>query len=577
VNRQRTVGFGPVRLVGSAIALLLLIASTLHAQSGLTGVRGGGHFGNETLQSLVRNVPRDSAEEFITRLYFDNGFFDAIVSVDPTGLAEITEGARYRIGTVRRDDSAAVARMPGASITGEYYSSAAVGALIESIVIDFNSRGYPLASARLVGLDPVAEDHRVDLTIAVDSGDRVVIEEIDVRGNNETTGGLVVNPAAVPPGTLFTDDLAASVRARLVRLNIFSDVSEPQLYRSDSGRYGLLLVVQEGNANTFDGLVGYQPPTVEGESGSITGLVNITFRNLFGSGRRFALRWQPSRDRTDLEVRYAEPFILGIPLDAEISYRLHQESPAQFLPSYVQRALGADFYYTFADLLRVRGGAALEETIPELDTLQPCDRQLLNSRTLQTTIGVAYDSRNSQINPTGGARYSTTFTLGDKLVRNAGNCSDTLVDRSESQRRIEADLEAYMKLFPTIVLAGGVHGGELRGLLLEESDLFQFGGQSSVRGYREGEFRASRRLWGSLELRAILASTTYVGLFVDGGYYYRPPSTIRGIEPSEEWIAGYGVAGQFESPLGLIRLSFSLGRDDTFETGKVFVGLANQF
>jgi hypothetical protein len=32
-----------------------------------------------------------------------------------------------------------------------------------------------------------------------------------------------------------------------------------------------------------------------------------------------------------------------------------------------------------------------------------------------------------------------------------------------------------------------------------------------------------------------------------------------------------------ETPLGLVRLSFALGREDTFETGKVFIGLVNQF
>jgi outer membrane protein insertion porin family len=266
-----------------------------------------------------------------------------------------------------------------------------------------------------------------------------------------------------------------------------------------------------------------------------------------------------------------------VPLDVELGFRQRQEIASIALPSYVQRALSADASYGFLDAWSVRAGLAYEETLPELDTLRACENQLLNSSTLQSTLGILFDTRNSTINPTSGASFATSVTVGSKSVRNAIECFDTLVAGSEFRQRINVDLDAYMSLGGPFVVAAGVHGGEIRGNLLEESDLYRIGGQSTVRGYREDEFRASRRAWASVEARVLLSRTSYAGLFVDGGYAMRPPDPFRGTPQAEYWLLGYGVAAQIETPLGLIRFSYALGRDDTFETGKVFVGLVNRF
>ena len=73
-----------------------------------------------------------------------------------------------------------------------------------------------------------------------------------------------------------------------------------------------------------------------------------------------------------------------------------------------------------------------------------------------------------------------------------------------------------------------------------------------------------------------MSEQSYGALFLDGGWYERPATRTGGVAASD-WLAGYGVAGQIETPLGLARIGFALSRDDTPETGKVFVGLVNQF
>ena len=48
----------------------------------------------------------------------------------------------------------------------------------------------------------------------------------------------------------------------------------------------------------------------------VTGLVNISLRNIFGSGRSAAIRWQKlDRNSQDLELKYLEPWFLGYPFN----------------------------------------------------------------------------------------------------------------------------------------------------------------------------------------------------------------------------------------------------------------------
>lgn len=570
-------------LVSLGIALCGAVGGTALAQGVPPEIVGAHYFTPDYVAAILASASRDSARVALQSAYVDAGFFGARVEIDSSGRVSITEGPRamVRRAAVIPDSAAAFIARSGArldELAGEYYSTPRLDEHLRSIVSIANDRGFPLAVARLVTLDPLDSGSHVDLGIELDLGDRVAIDQVDVRGNTETDRDLIITAAAVPPGEQFTDKLAAQVKSRLIRLNVFSEVEEPQLYRDDSGRYGMLITVKEGNSNTFDGVIGYQPPETPDESGTVTGLLNFAFRNMFGTGRKFAVRWQKqSKTAQELEVRYGEPFLFRFPLDVELSYRQHQEAAQTYLPSYVQRYLAGDFYYGLSDAVSIRLGGSLDETIPEIDTTVPCDRQLLNSSLLSTTLGVLYDTRSHPLNPVTGVLYSTSYSVGSKRIRGRPVCDTLDPTGSESRQRIEVDMEGYIPLSRSLVMAGGLHGGEIRGDRLEESDLFRFGGQGTVRGYRENLIRASRRAWGTTELRLLLSGLSYAAIFFDGGYYLRPDDPIQGLAQFEEWIFGYGVGAQIETPIGLARVSFALGKGDTFETGKVYVGLANQF
>ena len=556
-------------------------ASDLAGQTSGPTVIGASIVPAERVAAIVRELPRERAVDSLHALYAAAGYLAPVVVVSGDSVV-LSDGPRYRLAApvFSPDSLAALVRLGGfdeSPYVGNPFSPGRVTELLDAVVVALAARGYPLAVARLGDLTIDDSAATAAPTIAIETGERVLVSEIDVEGNTETDRGLIIAAVAVRRGTPFNDDLARQVRARLERLDLFAEVAEPQLYRTDSGGYGILVRVVEGTPNTFDGILGYQPPDRPGEQGSLTGHLNFALRNPFGDGRRFAVRFERSKPSQMLEVRYGEPWVFRLPIDIEVGFRQRQEIASIALPSYVQRSFTLDGSYGFLDAWSVRLGGSYDETLPELDTLRPCENQLLSSSSLGTSIGIVFDTRTNPINPVSGALLSTSVAIGSKSIRSTTDCSAELLGDAGFRQRIVADLDAFMSLGGALVVAASVHGGEIRGNFLEESDLFRIGGQSTVRGYREDEFRASRRVWGNLETRVLLSRTSFAALFVDGGYASRPEDVLRRVDAQEYWLLGYGVAAQIESPLGLIRFSFALSRDDSFDTGKVFVGLVNRF
>jgi len=117
----------------------------------------------------------------------------------------------------------------------------------------------------------------------------------------------------------------------------------------------------------------------------------------------------------------------------------------------------------------------------------------------------------------------------------------------------------------------------LRGPTFENSDLYRLGGTNSLRGYREGQFLGSRIFWSNLEYRALLTIRSYGFIFFDTGYYLRPGEPDRNIDKSEDFLYGYGLGLNLETALGVLRVSYALGKGDTFSDGKIHFGILNEF
>ena len=132
-------------------------------------------------------------------------------------------------------------------------------------------------------------------------------------------------------------------------------------------------------------------------------------------------------------------------------------------------------------------------------------------------------------------------------------------------------------MFSRQVVAIGVNGRELRSTSFENSDLFRLGGTNTLRGYREEQFIGSRIFWSNLEYRALLTRRSFAFLFFDTGYYLRPAEEEKNILKTEDFLYGFGLGLNIETALGVLRVSYALGKGDTFSDGKIHFGVLNEF
>lgn len=504
---------------------------------------------------------------------------DATIGVERTGADDpvvhlrvvVKEGKPATVEEVRFDgvrafDPAMLRQVmdtrPGSVLLAPILE-ADIGALLDL----YERTGYALAACRVeaVRLSTGEGTDLATVTLAIDEGPLMTIDEVRVEGNRETRPGVILREARVTPGEPFHPERVEAIRSRLARLNIFARVFEPELYMAGT-RGGLLLRVEEGKTNTFDGIAGYVPSSIPGESGTFTGMVTIGMRNLFGTGRRMNLRWQKEdRFSQDLAVGYMEPWVGGWPVNAGIEFQQRRQDS-----TYVRQAGTLRLEMLATGALAVSVLATAEGVIPSSDTLS---RRVPGSSSLGAGAEVVYDTRDDLYSPREGARYRADFGYARKRIAGSAVAAATAAD----VRRFGLDLDLYVSPFLRQVIAIGLHGRQVQGGGVDESQMVRFGGANTLRGYRENQFLGSRVAWTACEYRLLLARRSYVYGFFDTGYYFRPGDAGQNTPSTEAFHYGYGLGLRFETPLGIMAVSFALGRGDSFAQGKIHVGVVGDF
>ena len=442
---------------------------------------------------------------------------------------------------------------------------------IAFLLAQYDATGYPLAKCTVADLlmRPGDQGDSIDVVLVVDEGPLVTINEVRVKGNSETAADVVVRETRLKMGEVFDPEKVEAIQKRLQRLNIFSSVSPPELYLRNSAG-GLLIRVQEGRPNTFDGIVGYVPGSSPGQEGYVTGLASIAMRNLFGTGRKFGFRWQrEDRFSQELGVNYLEPWVFSYPVNIGFGFFQRQQDS-----TFVRRAIDLKGEFLVSEEFSVAMVFATEQVIPSADAT---GNRVFNTSTQTIGAELAYDTRDDAFSPTSGARYRTDYQYGNKKTRDVPIEFAGLVATDVAVQKFGLDLDFFLTTFSRQVIAIGLHGRELRGGQIDEGQMYRFGGTRTLRGYRENQFLGSRIAWTNTEYRFLLARRSFLFGFVDTGYYFRPEDPLRGLPQSEGFKPGYGIGVQVETGLGHLGVSYALGQGDSFSNGKIHFGLINEF
>lgn len=437
---------------------------------------------------------------------------------------------------------------------------------VRFLLDELEEAGYAFAKVQIdsVVIENDSFEQAYSLTVRVIPGDQIYIRQIRLTGNITTRGETILRELPVRIGSIFKESLVEEIPERLLQLGYFRNVQPPELLL-DAKKNGVLFIkIEEGNNNAFNGVIGYNP-SAGTQPGFVTGLVDVKFGNLFGTGRQLAAKWEKrGRDTQNLALRYREPWLLGFPLHLEGGFQQLLQGTL-----YVDRKFDLSAELRILPRMFLIGRLERSQITPDSAAFASIPK----SRSLSAGLGLRYDSTDDPINPRSGAYYSTILETIDKTI--SFENFESASKAKTKQKRLLVEAGWHQPLWGLQVLSIGLHWRQLTSgeALNPLTDVFRIGGATTLRGYREEQFSGSRIAWANVEYRYLLSRHSRVFVFYDQGYFFRNDAE----EKIESYKRSFGFGARLETRLGIIGFDYGLGEGDGLFEGKVHVSLVNRF
>jgi len=528
------------------------------------------------LKNIISNYQREGFLECKIDIAEKNYNFD---SSSITLSITIREGEQVRIGEIIFQGNKNISSLSLLNIlytkAGKVLDAGTLNRDLEQILALYEKKGFVFASIQVKDISLYADrgQKNIRLTIQVEENEKININEIVIEGNTTTKRNVIQREIRLNRNNSVTKESLLELRRHLENLGYFESVDQPKILKYKNSTV-LLIKVAEGSTNTFDGIVGYVPPAANEDKGYFTGLINLSLRNLFGTGRRIDAKWQKELKSTqELELRYLEPWILGYPLNGNAGFLQRIQDS-----TYIKRNVNVKFDALISRRFTASISGYFERVIPSIaDNQSGLQYTVFDSRLITAGAEIKYDSRDYVYNPSSGVLYRTTYSAGQKRIYNAASFQGLEIPNDFTVQRGMIDLDFYYSFFRRQSSLISLHGVEVRSPRLENADYFRLGGNRTVRGYREEQFLASRTAWANFEIRYSLTRKTFASMFYDAGYYLKPYDEIVNSPEQKGFIFGYGLGIRVETPLGIFGVSYALGKGDGVLEGKVHFGLINDF
>ena len=428
---------------------------------------------------------------------------------------------------------------------GEILNSRVLQQNVQAIQDQYRKDGYILAKVTDMDIDRAG-----NLKLKINEG---VLEGYKVKGNTKTKDHVILREMRQKPGEPFNSKKARRSMQRVYNLGFFEDVNIKMNPGVNPNAVVMELDVKEKRTGSFGIGAGYSS-----EDGVI-GMVSIGDTNFRGTGDAVSLTYEKSGNDSDAHgysLSYRHPWIdsketVGTVRIYNRTYEYDDYDPnGNLKETYMRKYAGGEVtlgrpvseYSTNYVTLRNRKDQYIRHIDDGED--RSTDTAWLNynfGTTRSITLEHVTDNRDNIYNPTQGGRISLS---GE--VAGIGGDFDFQKVTIEDQR--------YHKVghAQVIALRGqyGVGWGHI-----SEFNLYKVGGQSSLRGYREDQFRGDRMALATLEYRFPIVSKVQGALFTDWGAAWSDGYTPENIHGS----VGIGLA--LTTPIGPLRLDYGRGSD----------------
>jgi len=504
------------------------------------------------------------------------GWLDASVdaawdTVSRRLLCTTEPGERYRWRSVSlavpHEDSAALAAWL-AFPAGQPADPRRLQAMVEGALRTAESRGHAWAQLTLTSFE--AESAHVDVRLSGALGPAVKVSGVRIDGLQITRRDVAERALGKFTGQVYDPAAARAGAARLAQLGVFSRSEFVAIEGGTQWTAGTLAYrVEEPRYNRFEGAVG-----VQGQAG-LVGLLSLELGNLLGTARSAELGWR-SRGvgRTDFRMRYAEPYLAGLPFRLELA--LDQELQDS---TYTRTRWGGRLAHVLGSGDRIDLGLEGERVVQTRGEVSRADLQ-------NTQFGYERDGRDDLVSPRRGTRLriSGTGVTKREILR-------APLPGSPASRRSNAGIADVRLDLNRPLRAGSGLSLELWGAgrfssdrVLSDYERFPVGGAATLRGHDEEAFRVDRVAVSRFELRGFPGSAgERVSLFWDHAHMFtREPVTdvtgaVIGDRPVTRSADGIGFGLRLLAAGGLVDVDYGLEPGRSFLDGKLHLRLVSTF
>ena len=420
---------------------------------------------------------------------------------------------------------------------------------ISKIQEEYRNEGFILMKVTDMNMDKDGV-----LTLKINEG---ILEGYAVKGNKKTKDKVILREMRQEVGTPFNAKLARRSMQRVYNLGFFEDVNLKMNPGVEPNAIIMEVNVKEKRTGTFGIGAGYST------SDGVIGMVSLADTNFRGNGDLIAIMYEKSGDETDAHgytFTYRHPWLDS--KETAVRFQLYNRTYAfsdydvngRFKEEYMRKYSGGELtlsrpvseYSTNFITLRQRKDKYVRHVASgNVGNRSGWEYAKWRHDNFGTTRSMILehvtDTRDNIYAPTEGNKVDLTLELGGILG------GDFHFQKASIEHQFYTKAGDHSQVWALRAMYGYGRGD------LTEFNQFRLGGQGSLRGYRDDQFRGDRMILGTLEYRFPLSRKIQGAIFTDWGSAWDTGLKPKNVKGS----VGVGVA--LNTPFGPLRLDYGRG------------------
>jgi len=443
------------------------------------------------------------------------------------------------------------------------------------VLSDLGDNGYPFAQLELAEISFSGKKVRGEWVIKPHNF--IQWDSIVLKGTANIKAKFLQRYLGIYPNKEYNESNNESISEKINNLGFVKEIKSSEI-EFDNGKARVYTYLEKEKANQFDGIIGFQSNQDNGKL-ELTGEVKLALENTFSAGESIRFNWQKYEESSqELSLGIVYPYLFASVLGVDFGLDIQKKDSA-----YISTAIDIGLRFSqsgknFNKLFFKRNSSSLLSTNHLAGVSVLPDYADVKSN----LYGYAYHFENLDysFNPRKGWDLNFSLAAGThKTIKNSNIAEELYDDLNLSGNLFEAEwmFEYNIPVKEKISIRLRNSGGIRDSKNLFQNDLFKLGGMSTLRGFNEDSFRASRYSVMTAELRFIPQPNSSIYLFWDGGYY----SNNYLVNRNEDYPWGIGFGFNFATKTGIFTLNYALGKQKNnsvdLQAAKIHFGFVSRF